>query len=116
MNSVKKELRQRLAELGIYKKVYVDEETATAYHRGEKEVPEDVFREYIPESFGGFYRIEDNDLTADERRELLLLKIYEELEATEQHTRTTKNCVVFFTALAVISLALSFLVFLISIG
>ena len=116
MNNMKKELNRQLAEIGIYKKIYVDNETTREYHQNTEAIPEDVYYEEVPEFFGRFYRIEECDLTADERRDLILSKIYEEAEETKQYSKTTKNCMVFFTTITVISLILSFLVFMISIS
>lgn len=110
MSKAKQELNQRLADVGLYEKCYVEAEERTAYLEGKASIPEDVYKEAVPESFGNFYRLKDSGLTADERREYLLLKIHEEASSAAKHAETTKNCMIFFTVLTAISLALVFIV------
>lgn len=69
-------------------------------------VPEDVY-EYKDEQgnpLGNFYRIYETDLSPAEKEEYLLLKKSADI-------RTIRNCILFFTVLALFNLTISILLF-----
>ena len=114
IHNLKNELYQLRFENDLLQKIYCSDADFKKYlqmlKNGEK-LPDGVFQE--SSEYGqsiSFYTIYESDLTEAEKSEYLLLK---QLVAID-HIRTIKNCVVFFTVLAIISLVLSFIAILFS--
>jgi len=108
---LKRELRQLRYENDFLQMIDCSKEDCKKYQQmlknGEK-LPEGVFQ-YTSQELGetnSFYTIYETDLTEEEKSEYILLR----QNLMFNDIRTIKNCVLFFTILAVISLVLGFIV------
>ncbi len=78
------------------------------YRKMEKEgssLPDDIF----PTELGSYRKIIDSDLSEDEEAFYLKLK-------QAQYIKTTKNCVLFFTVVYIVTLAIGLLFLLAGVG
>jgi hypothetical protein len=98
MKDLHDELRQMKCELDLVQRVYCSKEEEKRYRRMAKEkqpLPDDVRSDE-----SGYFRYVETDLSGEELDKLLL---YRQIS----YLRTTKNCMLFFMVLAVISLVIS---------
>jgi hypothetical protein len=111
--NLRDELRQLQFENYLLQKIDCSRSDSKKYvqmiKNGEK-LPDGVFqyKSDTGEKLYSFYTIYESDLTESEKLEYFMLK----QNMSTDNIRTIKNCVVFFTVITVITLVLSFIVFL----
>ena len=111
-----KELRREIAKyrrkFGLQSRTPCTDEENRAYLdivNSGRELPEGVGRfkivngDYLNE----FFTVQETDLTKEEQQEYLRFRELEMLSTSTGYLRTIRNCVVFFTALAVIGFVIA---------